>query len=131
MYFVKAAFWIFLVILLLPSNGQEKYELYGTVERTIVDIGNFCERNPDVCEKVSNMATGVVDKLRHTAEMIEEALRDVGIGAPRQHIGEAPIQQNFLGALDGDPATTATSSLSTDTLTVEDLRTDWRGPGPI
>lgn len=131
MFFVKAAFWIVLIILLLPSNGQEKFEFYAAAERTISDIGGFCKRNPDVCEKTSSMVDGVVRKLRTTAEMIEEALRDAGIGARREQTGERPVSRERHGQLDGDPNMTAASSMSGDTLTSEDLRPSWHGPGRI
>src|SRR5258706_3066726 len=122
MFFVKAAFWIFLIILLLPSNGQEKFELYAVAERTISDIGNFCKRNPDVCEKTSSMVDGVAQKFRTTAEMIEEALSDVGIAARRDQTGERPVSRERHGQIDEGPNMTAASSMSTDTLTSEDLR---------
>jgi hypothetical protein len=131
MFFVKTAFWIFLILLLLPSNGQEKFEFYSTAERTIADIGGFCKRNPDVCEKTSAMAEGVVEKLRTTTGMIEDALRDAGIGARREQTDEQPYPRDRRGGLDNDPNMAATSSMPGDTLTAEDLRVSWRGPGRI
>ena len=131
MFFVKTAFWIFLILLLLPSNGQEKFEFYSTAERTIADIGGFCKRNPDVCEKTSAMAGGVIQKLRTTAEMIEDVLRDAGIGARREQTGEQPYTRERHGRLDTDPNMTATSSMPGDTLTRDDLGVSWRGPGRI
>ena len=131
MFFVKTAFWIVLIILLLPSNGQDKLELYVAAERTISDIGGFCKRNPDVCEKTSSMVDGVVQKLRTTAEMIEDALRDAGIGARREQTGARPVSRERHGRLDGDPNMTAASSMAGDTLTSEDLRPSWHGPGRI
>ena len=132
MFFVKAAFWIVLIILLLPSNGQEKFELYVAAERTISDIGGFCKRNPDVCEKTSSMVDGVVQKLRTTTEMIEDALRDAGIGARREQTGEQPGERERHGQVErSDPNMTASSSMSGDTLTSEDLRPSWHGPGRI
>ena len=130
MFVVKAAFWIVLIILLLPSSGQEKFELYAAAERTISDIGAFCQRNPDVCEKTSSMVDGVVQKLRTTTELIEQALRDSGIGARREETGEQPASAQRHGQLDnGDPTMTSSSGMSTDTLTSEDVRPSWRGPG--
>lgn len=131
MFFVKTAFWIFLIILLLPSNGQEKFEFYAVAERTIADIGGFCTRNPDVCEKTSGMVDGVVQKLRTTTEMIEDALRDSGIAAARRDQAEDRPAPERHGQLDGDPNMGATSSMSVDTLTSEDLRPAWQGPGRI
>ncbi len=131
MFFVKAAFWIVLIILLLPSNGQEKFELYVAAERTISDIGGFCKRNPDVCEKTSSMVDGVVQKLRTTTEIIEQALRDSGIGARREQTGEQPDSRERHGRIGDDPNMTGASSMSGDTLTSEDLRPTWHGPGRI
>ena len=84
MFFVKAAFWITVVILLLPSNGQERYALYTTAQQTVADIGGFCTRNPDVCEKTSSMASGILQKLKTTADTIEDMLRDAGIAGRPQ-----------------------------------------------
>jgi hypothetical protein len=130
MFFVKAAFWIMIIILLLPSSGQEKFELYYTAERTIADIGGFCVRNPDVCEKTSAMFGGVVQKLRTTAEMIEEVLRDAGVASRREETGQGPAARQRQGQRDDDDANmTPTSSMAGDTLTGDDLRPTWHGPG--
>ncbi len=132
MFFVKAAFWIVLIILLLPGSGQEKFELYVAAERTISDLGAFCKRNPDVCEKTSSMVDGVLHKLRTTTEMIEQALRDTGIGARREQMDEQPGHGERHGRRDDDdPNMTATSGMSGDTLTSDDLRPTWYGPGRI
>jgi hypothetical protein len=131
MFFVRAAFWIFIIILLLPSNGREKFEFYSSVERTVADIGGFCTRNPEVCDQVASMFTGVVDKLRNSAEMIEEALRDAGIGTRRDHMSHGPAGEERHGRLSDDPNVTAASSLSADTLTTDDLRPIWHGPDRI
>jgi Family of unknown function (DUF5330) len=130
MFFVKAAFWIMIIILLLPSNGQERFEFYDTAQRTISDIGGFCGRNPDVCEKTSAMFGGVVQKLRTTAEMIEDVLRDAGIASRREETGQGPAVRGRQGRLDDDdPNITPTSSMAGDTLTGDDLRPSWYGPG--
>jgi Family of unknown function (DUF5330) len=131
MFFVKTAFWIFLILLLLPSNGQEKFEFYSTAERTIADIGGFCQRNPDVCDKTSAMAQGVMQKLRTTTGMIEDALRDAGIGARREQTGDQPYDRERHGQLDNDSNMAATSAMPADALTAEDLRVSWHGPGRI
>lgn len=133
MFFVKAAFWITLILLLLPSNGQERYELYTTAQRTVSDIGNFCTRNPEVCDKTASIASGIMQKLKNTAHTIEDMLREAGIGAGR---GERSSDGAWLDpdrrGWDGDDASVAsTSSLPGETLTPQDLRPTWRGPGKI
>lgn len=128
MFFVKAGFWILVIILLLPSNGQERYDLYATAQRTVADIGSFCTRNPDVCEKTSSAASGALNKLKTAAESIEDMLRDAGIGARREIKDDAPQDRERQGQLDGDPRMT-TSSMAGNTLKPDDLRPSWRGPG--
>ncbi len=129
MFFVKAGFWILVIILLLPSNGQERYELYATAQRTVADIGSFCTRNPDVCEKTSSAASGMLNKLKTAADSIEDMLRDAGIGARREIKDNDPQYRERQGQLDGDSRMT-TSSMP-GTLTPNDLRPSWRGPGRI
>lgn len=133
MFFVKAALWITLILLLLPSNGQERYELYTTAQRTVADIGNFCTRNPEVCNKTSSIASGVVEKLKNTARTIEDMLREAGIGARRGDDSSEgawldPDRQDWNG---DDTPVASTSSLPGGTLTPQDLRPSWRGPGRI
>jgi hypothetical protein len=134
MSFVKAAFWIVVILLLMPTNAQERYDLYSTAQRTIADIGAFCYRNPDVCERTSAAAQGIVQKLKNTASTIEDMLRETGIGADRQR--ERRDEREYYdrerhGALRSPASVGSTSSLPADTLTPEDLRPAWRGPGAI
>lgn len=133
MSFVKAAFWIVVILLLMPSNAQERYDLYSTAQRTIADLGGFCYRNPDVCERTSAAAQGVVQKLKNTANTIEDMLRETGIGADRQRLrrDEREYDRERHGALRSPTSVGSTSSLPADTLTSEDLRPAWRGPGSI
>jgi hypothetical protein len=129
MFFVKAAFWIAVVLLLLPSNGHERFELYTTAQRTISDIGGFCTRNPDVCEKTSAFFKGIVQKLKSTTDSIEEMLQAAGVGAKPKAAGDEYSALGDRNRAAMRPATT--SSLGPDTLTVEDKRPRWQGPDQL
>jgi Family of unknown function (DUF5330) len=130
MSFVKAAFWIGLILLLMPGDAQERYDLYSTAQRTIADIGGFCGRNPDVCAKTSEAASGIVRKLKNTTDTIEDMLRETGLGAQRPRLDERDYyDRERHGALHQHSDVKTTSSLSSDTLTAEDRRPAWRGPG--
>jgi len=132
MSFVKTAILVVLILMLLPSNGEERYELYATAHRTVSDIGNFCNRNPDVCAKVSSAFSGMVDKLKSGADAIEDMLRDVGIGAPEtrdEHRHSALSAQ--LSGPNADYRTAVARPASTDTLTESDRNPRWRGPGDL
>lgn len=130
MSFLKTAILVVIILMLLPSNGDERYELYATAHRTVSDIGNFCNRNPDVCAKVSSAFSGMVDKLKSGADSIEDMLRDAGIGAPetRDEHGHSALSAQ-LSEPNVDYPTATAARASTDTLTKSDRHPDWRGPG--
>ena len=127
MSFVKAAFWILLILLLMPSNAEERYTLYTTAQRTVSDIGGFCRRNPDVCNKTSSIVDSVARKLQTTADTIEDMLRDAGVGVERTQRYDGGDRQRHGAYRPRSPINT-TSSVSNDTLTPDDLRPAWRGP---
>ncbi len=130
MSFVKAAFLIVLILFLLPSNRQENFELYSTAQRTLADIGGFCGRNPDVCERVSLAFQGALRRLKSASDTVEDMLNNAGIGASREdergrHSAYDEHQQRSVDHVG------ATSSTSSDTLTGRDRSPAWRGPHGI
>ncbi len=145
MFFVKAAFWIFLILLLMPSNDREKSDFYIAAGRTMSDIGSFCDRNPDVCDSTSAIFENIARKVRTTIEMLEDAVRSDGdeadpySDAPRErHRGES---RHYRGASSNlmmiEPEVTAAMPVSAepegsqDTLRPDDREPDWRGPGRV
>ncbi|NJM35255.1 MAG: DUF5330 domain-containing protein [Rhodomicrobium sp.] len=132
MSFVKAAFIVLLILLLLPTNGQERYALYTAAQRTAADIGGFCTRNPDVCDMVKSAFVNIGHKIKRTTESIEEMIHESGIGAdPGRLYERQPAYRQQQGSAPSDPKTATTSSLSRDTLTMQDREPVWRGPGKI
>jgi hypothetical protein len=137
MLFLKIAFWAALILLLLPTNNREKLEMYGTAYRSMTDVERFCHRNPEICEKTSSIVQTVRAKFRTTTEMIEEMLHSAGIGRTPPADGDAlPRIPRREGRAYGTSHATATSSVTRDppsqnTLTRDDLRPAWNGPGRI
>lgn len=129
MSFWKIVFVLLLIFFLVPTNGEERFELYTTAQRTVADIGGFCGRNPDVCEKVSGAFEGILRKLKSTATSIEDMLHEAGIGARRgSYGGEYPAYDDGQGGYRRDLRTDTTSSLTSDTLTSDDKSPAWKGP---
>lgn len=126
MFFVRAAFWILLVVLLMPSNSQEKLAFYGTAERTIQDIGGFCTRNPDVCDNTTSIFQAIVHKIGTTAEMLEDMIRQAGLEKDPTVIDEQEYREREGAALEDRNMSTA--SVTNDTLTPIDRNPTWRGP---
>lgn len=131
MFFLKAAFWIVVILLLLPTDGQDRYALYTAAQRTISDIGGFCARNPEVCDMVSSAADNVGRKLQTATDSIEDMLRDAGIGVERSApLDSDPAYHDRHGAARSGDRTT-TSSVPGDTLTPMDRAHAWNGPGKL
>jgi hypothetical protein len=123
MKFVKIAFWGGLLLLVLPSNGEQRAAVYLNAQRTLVDIGGFCGRNPEVCDNVVSGFYGIGQKLGSTANMIETMLYDAGIGADRSQ-----IRQPLSNLYSGNAQMTTSSLGAQDTLTSKDRFPGWRGP---
>ena len=49
MFFVKLAFWLGVVVLLLPSDEQQQARLYGNATTAVERVTTFCDRNARTC----------------------------------------------------------------------------------
>ena len=57
MFLVRAAFWLSVVIMLIPADPRSEtpaprvsmFEAFSSVRAVAADFSSFCERNPDVC----------------------------------------------------------------------------------
>jgi hypothetical protein len=106
MFLIRAAFWLAIVIFLLPADPETgeaprvgALEALSAVHATATDFSGFCARNPDVCATGSATIEIISEKVRNGVRMIQDAI-DAGAG-------------------------------SSDTLTKEDVATPWRGrPAP-
>ena len=103
MFFVRAAFWIFLILLLMPTNDKEKSDFYTAASRTVADLSNFCNRNPEVCDSTGAIFETILHKMRTTVEMLEEMVqpasqrRDATGALPRDPRGEGKPERGTRG----------------------------------
>jgi hypothetical protein len=106
MFILRAAFWLSIVVLLLPADpGTDTppptvgaFEAFGAAQATIGDLTSFCHRNPGVCTTGSNVFQVFAHKVRYGTDILR-------------------------GYWDGEEPTA-----TVDTLTSDDLRPAWRGP---
>jgi hypothetical protein len=129
MFFVRAAFWIFLVLLLMPTSDRQKSDFYVAAGRAVSDLGGFCTRNPDVCNQTTAIFDMVVRKIRNTVQLIEDAIstdndeRSPGYGG-HERVNDPRARRGAL-----NDAHMAPASDTRDTLRPEDRSPSWRGPG--
>jgi hypothetical protein len=110
MFLLRSAFWLTVVILLIPADPQSgeapRVTLVNALvaaQATFADVSGFCERNPDVCITGSAAIDVFAEKAGNGVELIRTYLD-----------GEAPAEN------EGERGT----------LTTDDLAQPWQGaPG--
>lgn len=115
-FLLKSAFWIGLVLLLLPIDtgsedtnapGLNPVRAFFAAQSTISDIGGFCERNPETCETGGQAIARIGAKAKVSARLIYEYLDEEDVTAATDR-----------GLVTG----------GTDTLKAEDLIPGWTLP---
>jgi len=124
-FLLKTAFWLTVVVMLLPANEKRPPSQVGATEAvsaataTMSDMRQFCSRQPDACAVGSQAATTFGQKAQAGAKMLYEFLSD----------RTAP---NETGSVAGKPADRPghAAQPSQHTLTPADIAPTWRGPEP-
>lgn len=116
MFLIRTAFWLTLVILLLPTNKGEQVQILGTAEAAIQDVRTFCVRNPEVCEKSKTAFYGFGEKAQFGAKMLMSFIDDKTRGVSEQETASNPDERKSLFG-----------SETRGTLTNDDLQPNWLG----
>ena len=97
MFLLRAAFWLSLVVLMLPADKQDDtngstgnvsaYQAITAAHDAFSDLSQFCARNPDTCV-TGNAALHVFgDKLRTGVKMLSGAFGSHGSAAAAESSG--------------------------------------------
>lgn len=121
-FLIRAAFWLSIVIILLPTGSQqpksgptiETKEAVSAASAAVSDMRQFCARQPEACSVGSQAAVAFGYKAQAGAKMLYEFLTDA----------LAPAE---TGSVTGKGEVSAKSQ---DTLMPADLTPPWRGPLP-
>lgn len=111
MFLLRSAFWLTVVILLIPADPRTGdpaprvtvIEAIAAARATVADLAGFCDRNPDVC--VTGSAAWQV-----FADKAETGVRILG------------------DLINGREPEAVDSAVSTGTLTKGDMLPAWQGP---
>ena len=110
MFLIRAAFWLSLVVFLLPADPQTgeqaprvtAMEALVAARAAVVDLSDFCDRNADVCTTGSNAFQLFADKLRFGVHFVQDYFdrppADGGSGTLKRDDLKSPQQ----GATKGD-----------------------------
>jgi hypothetical protein len=122
-FLVRMAFWLSVVILLLPTAPSSPTSSAPRVSATdalaaaiavLSDMRQFCARQPETCAVGSQAIVQFGDKTRATAKMLSEFLKERMV-KDRAAVGATSAEQ-------------PTRKPSQDTLTPADLMAPWLEP---
>ncbi len=129
MFLIRTAFWLSIVILLLPAeqanedaDGQQSgsrisaSEVFEAARATISDVSSICVRSPDVCEAGRAAAETFGNKARYGAQLLMDYVAEEGSTTP------APQPVRSLNA------ESAPAPVGQNTLNQSDLQPVWGGP---
>lgn len=117
-FLLRMAFWIALVLLLLPlglkgTTGQDVsvFDAFGAVQAVVSDARGFCTRQPEACAVGGQMASHLAEKAQAGAQWLSDTLGS--------HEAQAPS-----AAPSATPAA-PTSAADGQGLTPQDLAPAW------
>lgn len=85
MFLIRTAFWLSLVVLLLPTDPQKQAKLYATASGAVAHVATFCDRNRSLCDRGSDYWAVFQTKLEFGGRMALDLASERLFGsAPRQ-----------------------------------------------
>jgi hypothetical protein len=128
-FLLRIAFWLGLILVLLPSVGSEPTsrsqvntgDAVSAATAAVSDMRRFCDRQPDTCVVGSQAATVIGQRAQVGAKMLYEFLNE--------QFG--PQETGTVAGTDGAKGVPLPPTRpSQHTLTGTDLGPAWRGPQP-
>lgn len=125
LFLIRTAFWLMIIILLLPTDEQQRSEVFGTAQAAVNDVSTFCDRNPETCARGKDAFAVFVQKAQFGARLLMDFIQD-RTGTGDNTTASMPGSEAEATA---DPASFDMSG-SNDTLVPEDREEAWSGPDP-
>jgi Family of unknown function (DUF5330) len=132
-FLMRVAFWLCIVLALLPTGGSKQsapastaktaasdlnvVEAFSAATATVSDMRHFCERQPEACTVGSQAAVAFGQRAQAGAKMVYEFINE----------RLAPQETGSVGTPSVAPKPVAAKA-SQNTLTPKDLAAPWRGP---
>ncbi|WP_324353532.1 DUF5330 domain-containing protein [Methyloceanibacter sp.] len=132
MFLIRSAFWLVVLILLIPTDEAQQKQIYGTAQSAVADIRGFCDRNPKTCASSQYAFNVLVQKAQYGAQMITTLVEEQA----GNFTADRPVANAMPSAGAAMPVPSAVpleptpwvQNGSQNTLNPEDLEADWSGP---
>jgi hypothetical protein len=140
-FLLRMAFWLGLVLVLLPREKTPESEKLPQISvgdavqaatAAVSDMSQFCTRQPQACH-VGGQAAAVIgvraeDGARKVYRTITDKKSDDKKDADKKDPDKkAPDHTGSIGVADNSDGSASGEAISSDTLTSDDLVTNWRG----
>ena len=107
MILIRIAFWLVILILLLPTSKQEQMVVYGTAESAVKDISSFCDRNPSTCQTGAAAFDTFAQKAKFGVKMVTDFVKGSDSGEAADKLASSDTSgsssQNTLNPGDVEP----------------------------
>jgi Family of unknown function (DUF5330) len=142
-FLLRMAFWLSVVLVLLPSGGSKQAATAPSAEigaadavsaatKTIADMRHFCTRQPDACAVGSQAAVAFGQRAQAGAKMVYDLISERSAPRVTGSITDKASKPEISAtkpAHDKSARDTSAREKSVhDTLTAADLAPAWRGP---
>jgi hypothetical protein len=122
-FLLRAAFWLTIVLALLPTGGShttvrgpQVVEAISAAGATVSDVRHFCVRQPEACEVGAQVAVMVGQRAQAGAKLLYDLFNEHG----------GPSETGSLSGAKPEPAATPAPGTAKGVLTPSDRAPTWR-----
>ncbi len=130
LFLLRMAFWLTLIVMILPTDGEKPSAVYDTAEAAMKDMSEFCTRKPEACEKGREALGELGEKAQAGMTMLFELVAGYNDSEGGKPAAPAPVAlepKPAAPAPKAEPAMgpSANRDGSSHTLTGDDLQPRW------
>ena len=118
MFFIRLAFWLGVIVMLLPTDQQQQARVYNTAVSAVERASTFCDRNARTCELGAQAWASFLKKAEFGVRLLGDLITS-GARSNEPEPSTPPMRQKA-----GLSDTVGTRG----TLSAADLQPAWRGP---
>lgn len=143
-FLVRSAFWLALIIILIPTDAEQQKRMLEIAQTAVADVRGFCLRNPATCDSGQYAINALVQKAQYGAQMVQDLVDpQSGPLAPPQLAADVSGNSTDRPVANDLPESSAVMPVpsavpieptpwmqegSQNTLSPEDLRAEWSDP---